>query len=130
MTVGNLTERLINDSANALDTGGFSIVNNNCSNNLNSINNLTAPNSIQTNCLDNEEPITSMNTELPSNKSSSNAINTNHISNTTNITTTTNNSTSSHSLGYLKKMRSHPKTGRNHAGAKYLASQYTKGISY
>ena len=36
-----------------------------------------------------------------------------------------NQSTNAHSLGSLKKARS----GRNHAGAKYLASQYTKGIN-
>ena len=34
-----------------------------------------------------------------------------------------NPSTNAHSLGSLKKARS----GRNHAGAKYLASQYTQG---
>lgn len=34
-----------------------------------------------------------------------------------------NTSTNAHSLGSLKKARS----GRNHAGAKYLASQYTQG---
>lgn len=37
-------------------------------------------------------------------------------------------SASSHSLGQLKRlMRAQaPRSGRNHAGAKYLASQYTK----
>jgi hypothetical protein len=37
-----------------------------------------------------------------------------------------NTSTNAHSLGSLKKARS----GRNHAGAKYLASQYTQGKNY
>lgn len=33
---------------------------------------------------------------------------------------------STQSLGALKKLRAPPKSGRNHAGAKYLASQYTQ----
>lgn len=40
---------------------------------------------------------------------------------------------SSHSLGQLKRLMrasSAPRSGRNHAGAKYLASQYTKSKFY
>ena len=50
-----------------------------------------------------------------------------------NVTTTSSDgvgtaSSVSHSIGAIKKARASPKGGRNHAGAKYLASQYTKGI--
>lgn len=41
-----------------------------------------------------------------------------------NATSSTSNNT--HSLGSIKKARGPPKSGRHHAGAKYLASQYTQ----
>lgn len=51
-------------------------------------------------------------------------------SNTTTITNTTTTAPNTHSMGLLKRqMRTAPpRSGRNHAGAKYLASQYTKGM--
>ena len=65
---------------------------------------------------------TSSNEQISLNPSNSKSnLNSNASTNTT--TTTTTSTPTSHSLGSLKKARS----GRNHAGAKYLASQYTYG---
>lgn len=110
MTVGNLSECLINDSSCALGASAFSIERVISSTNINQSNATTT--AASSNILHEKvEPIVSSSLPAPcldavsSNKST----------------------TLTHSLGYLKKMRSAPKTGRNHAGAKYLASQYTKG---
>jgi plasmanylethanolamine desaturase len=63
-----------------------------------------------------------------SSKSSSNSLTlSNNEKSSSTINNNNNNShISTHSLGNLRKhMKSAPKSGRNHAGAKYLASQYT-----
>ena len=135
MTVGNLSECLqtINDANSGTGSAGLNGVSGGVtvSNPTPAFNNNT--NNLAVNVeslLSNVEPaIKSTNTQsIETNNTSTNTANTTNNSTTTNTNNILNSSGSSHSLGALKKAR--PKTGRNHAGAKYLASQYTKGIKF
>lgn len=145
MTVGNFSECLLNDSNGALGVSSAFISSNINNSMSSSISSSSSSTSIVSQCiediLDKAEPIVlttlpSTNTMpisdpvLPSIKPSTSSTITTPVllANTSN--NAINNGSVKHSLGHLKKMRSAPKTGRNHAGAKYLASQYTSILLY
>ena len=134
MTVGNFSECLLNDSNGALGVSSTFI---SSTTSMSSISSSSSSSSIASQSIEDiiekAEPIvlttfiaTPISDSVFSSTKSSPQTTTN-ISTTTTTTYNNNNNsnTTAHSLGYLKKMRSAPKTGRNHAGAKYLASQYT-----
>ena len=71
--------------------------------------------------------LTLSNNNEKSSSSSSSSSSSTTISNSNNSNSNNASHVSTHALGNLRKhMKSAPKSGRNHAGAKYLASQYTK----